>query len=141
MEFVSEFRLAVTRLVRLQRSRYQRDPADLLPFSLGSVLYTLSIFGPATVTRLAELEAVSKPAMTRTVAALEERGLLRRETDGSDRRQALIFLTPEGRSMMVEGHRRADEWFLELFARLDDAEIASIRKAVSAITRLATDER
>ena len=44
---------------------------------------------------LAEIERVSQPSMTRTVAGLVERGLVIRTDDPLDGRQVFISLTPQ----------------------------------------------
>jgi DNA-binding MarR family transcriptional regulator len=136
MEWVSEFRVALARLVRLRRSYYQRNPPPL-PSSRDTVLYALEAFGPATITQLAVLEGVQKPSVTRAIARLEEQGLVRREIDESDRRQSLIHITRDGRIRMEAAHRVADEWYIQQLTRLSAKDVDAIRLAVPAIGLLA----
>ena len=61
-----------------------------------------------TPRELAEIERVSPPSMTRTVAALVERGLVTRQDDPLDGRQVFISLTTEGASLLRETRRQHD---------------------------------
>ena len=45
---------------------------------------------------LAACERVQPPSMTKVLASLEERGLVRRDAHPSDRRQAIIAITDAG---------------------------------------------
>ncbi len=47
---------------------------------------------PRTPGELADIERVSAPSMTRTVAALVQRGLVERTADPSDGRQVILSL-------------------------------------------------
>jgi DNA-binding MarR family transcriptional regulator len=91
------------------------------------------------VTRLAAVEGVRKPPMSRALASLEQQGLVRREADGSDGRQALIHLTPLGEETLTATCHLVDDWYKKRFTRLDDTDIAAIQQAVSAINRLTTE--
>jgi DNA-binding MarR family transcriptional regulator len=49
--------------------------------------------GPITISRLADLNQLSRPAMTTVVDRLEKAGYARRRPDTEDRRQVLVELT------------------------------------------------
>ncbi|HKN45484.1 MAG TPA: MarR family transcriptional regulator, partial [Propionibacteriaceae bacterium] len=67
---------AAVRLLRVARAA----DADLdLDGPRASLLSVLVFAGPQSVTKLAELEQVSAPAITKMVSALESAGLARRE--------------------------------------------------------------
>ena len=72
-ELASELRVSVMRLSR--RLRAERLDEGLTPTQL-AVLGTLDRGGLMTLGELAALEKVQPPSMTRTTAALEERGLI-----------------------------------------------------------------
>jgi DNA-binding MarR family transcriptional regulator len=92
-ELAARLRLVLNRLARRLRSQ---TPGDLSP-SLTSALVTIELQGPITLGRLAACERVTPPSVTRMVASLEERGLVRREADPADRRIARVGLTADGR--------------------------------------------
>src|SRR5690348_7813623 len=57
---------------------------------------------PRTPGELAEIEKVSAPSMTRTVAGLVERGLIQRTADPADRRQVILSLTPDATTLLKD---------------------------------------
>ena len=134
LDFLSQLRIDISKIVRLQRAYFQRNRLPLPP-SLASILATIDSFGPSTPTRLAALEGVRLPPISRAIAALEGQGLVRRETDPSDGRQIMIHLTPIGRDSLDEIRDRVAEWMEVRFSGLDENDKAAIRRASSAIHR------
>ena len=112
-------RLATMRLARLLR---QHDGAALSQ-SLLSALATVHRCGPMTLGRLAELERVQPPSMTRIVGHLEEKGLMARVPDETDRRVARVSVTPAGAAYLEEIRSQA----------IQPAQEASQRQALSAM--------
>src|SRR5260370_14588476 len=121
-EFAPRLRLVTMRLARLLR-QHAGTEADLSP-TMASTLATISRCGPVTLGRLAELEAVQPPSMTRIVARLEERQLVRREVDQRDRRIARVSLTPAAEALLSELRTRRNEYLSGLLTRLSPAELA-----------------
>jgi DNA-binding MarR family transcriptional regulator len=66
------------------------------------VLDMLEWNGPTTPSRLAELNDLSRPAMTTVVDRLEKAGYARRAVDPSDRRSVLVEITPLARKRAME---------------------------------------
>jgi DNA-binding MarR family transcriptional regulator len=62
-----------------------------------SALERLDRAGSATSSRLARAEQISPQAMGVTLSALEQRGLVERQPDPADGRQAVMSLTEAGR--------------------------------------------
>ena len=75
-----------------RRLRVERDGNDLT-FNQLAALGTLRRRGPLPVGDLAAHENVKPPSMTRTVAALEEAGLVTRRPSATDGRQVVVELT------------------------------------------------
>src|SRR6476661_3754162 len=73
---------------------------------------------PRTPGELAEIEKVSAPSMTRTVAGLVERGLIARTDDPADRRQVILTLTPEAVTLLRDIRRKRDAWMSVRVGRL-----------------------
>ena len=73
-----------------------------------SLLSVLVFAGPQPVTKLAELEQVSSPAMTKMVSALESAGLAQRERTETDRRVVLVSATPAGKRLLEQGKVSAE---------------------------------
>jgi DNA-binding MarR family transcriptional regulator len=96
-----------------------------------SLLAVLVFGGPATMSSLARAEQVSRPAITRTVGALEEAGLVRREEVPADRRQSLVSATAAGRRVLEAGRRARIE---RLAAVLDDVRPEQLGELDRAFT-------
>ena len=80
-----------------RRLKHQRVDESLSPTEM-SVLGTLARCGSATPGELARKEHVQPPSMTRIVALLEAKGLVRLEPHPEDRRQKVVTPDRAGRS-------------------------------------------
>lgn len=131
---VSQLRSSTMRLAR--RLRHQRIEESLSPTEMG-VLGTLARCGRATPGELARREHVQPPSMTRIIAMLEEKGLVRREPHPDDRRQVVVSSTEQAEEILAESRRRRNAWLAELAAGLTDEEWALVRAAAPALYKLA----
>ena len=136
-EVAARLRLVLNRLARRLRSQ---AAGDLSP-SLVSALVSIECHGPITLGQLAAHELVKPPSVTRLVAALEERGLVRRETDAADRRIARVSLTGEGRRTLRRTRTRKTAYLAKQLRRLDAAQLAVLVDALPVLERLLEEER
>ncbi len=83
-------------------SSVRLDVPDLSARQMGLLLSVYLTPPPHTVRGLAEVLAVSKPAITRAVNRLSELGLVRRKTDAADRRSVFIQRTVKGSVFLRE---------------------------------------
>jgi len=90
-----------------------------------------------TPRELAEIECVSPPSMTRTVATLVERGLVARRDDPLDGRQVFISLTAQGLLTLKETRRKRDAWMATRLKGISAQERDVLVKATAILTRLA----
>jgi len=90
-----------------------------------------------TPRELAGIERVSPPSMTRTVAALVERGLVIRQDDPLDGRQVFISLTPQGLSLLKETRRKRDAWMASRLKGISAYEREVLAKASVILNRVA----
>lgn len=84
--------------------------------------------GPSTMSELARHKAVSLPTMSKSVDMLVRRGWVERCVDEIDRRQTLVRLTEDGRQVLRECRRQAEDTVEQRLAGLDERE----RDAVAA---------
>jgi DNA-binding MarR family transcriptional regulator len=131
---ISQLRSSTMRLAR--RLRHQRVEESLSPTEMG-VLGTLARCGQATPGELARREHVQPPSMTRIVAMLEEKGLVRREPHPEDRRQVVVSSTDEAEAILAESRRRRNAWLAELAEGLSEEEWAVLREAAPVLYKLA----
>lgn len=126
-------RMAVMRLAR--RMRQQRSDRSLSMTQL-SALASLDRHGPLTPGQLAEHEMVQPPSMTRVLAGLEERGLVRSAPHPADRRQKLVRVTPAAHAMLVADRQARDAWLVRRMATLTESEVAALRAATPVLEKL-----
>ena len=79
-ELAGEIKLLVGRLARRLR---QEGTAGLTPSQL-SALASVERLGPLQLGGLARVESVAPPTLTRSIAGLEEQGLVQRHADPDD---------------------------------------------------------
>jgi len=103
-----------------------------LPFSRIRILKRLSR-RPMTVKQVAHAAAMDAPATTVAVNDLEDRGLVVRETDPTNRRCKVVSLTDAGREM-VQQIDTIDDPAPNVLGELDNAELKQLR---SILTKLA----
>jgi DNA-binding MarR family transcriptional regulator len=101
-----------------------------------STLATLELTGPRRITDLAASEGVTQPSMTALVTALERSGQVKRRSDPSDRRVALVTLTPDGVAYIRKRRQAGVEDFVHLISDLPVDETDALTKAVGALAHL-----
>jgi len=129
-----ELRIAIMRLAR--RMRLERADEDVTDGQL-SVLFVLTKHGAQTLGALSEHERVTPPSMNRTVNALENNGLIVRESSPDDGRKVLITLTDRARALVAETQRRRVAWFSRQLASLSAAERGALDTAAPILRTLA----
>ena len=105
-----------------------------LPFSRIRILKRLSRQS-MSVKELAHAATIDAPAATVAVNDLEDRGLVVREIDPSNRRCKIVSLTEAGRDMVRMIDEIADP-APDALASLDDAELRSLRAILARLQSL-----
>jgi DNA-binding MarR family transcriptional regulator len=126
--------------MRLHR-RLRVEARDELSPTLVSALVSIERHGPLTLGRLAELERVTPPSITRVVAKLERSGLVTREVDASDRRVSRVGITPEGTGLLQRSRRRKAAYLAQRLDTLAPSDLAAVRDALPILERLLEDHR
>lgn len=136
-ELVSRLRLAVMRLARRLR---QQAESGISPSMLSAVA-TIANCGPLTLGRLAEIERVQPPTVTRVVARLEEEGLVAREPDAHDKRVSRMSATPEGKRLIERARNRKNAYLAKQLRKLSPDEIVALTSVVGSLERLLEDRK
>ena len=131
-------RISVSRLAR--RLRVERLMPELAEPALSdtqlAALATLERHGAMSPGDLAEHEKVQPPSMTRVIAALVDWKLVTRAPHPTDRRQVILTVTPEGRSLVQKVRRRKEAWLARKLAELSPQERAILREAAPILEKL-----
>jgi DNA-binding MarR family transcriptional regulator len=131
-------RISVSRLAR--RLRVERLMPELAEPALSdtqlAALATLERHGAMSPGDLAEHEKVQPPSMTRVIAALVDWKLVTRAPHPTDRRQVILTVTPEGRSLVQKVRRRKEAWLARRLAELSPQERAILREAAPILEKL-----
>jgi DNA-binding MarR family transcriptional regulator len=86
---------------------------------------------------LASCERVQPPSMTKVLANLEERGLVRRDISPSDRRQAIIAITDAGVELLDSERRSRDAWLSKRLNSLTSEERTLLHRVIPILDKLA----
>jgi DNA-binding MarR family transcriptional regulator len=107
-----------------------------LSHGLLSAMGVIAKRGPLRLSDLAQLEGVSAPSMTRTVAELEARGYVVRNPDPMDGRAVLITAADAGAAAILDARTTRAQLVAELLATVDKTDAAAIASALPALERL-----
>ena len=126
---------------RLNRpSGKKRSPGPDLTLSQARTVWLLHAHDSHTMSELARRSAVSRPAATSNVDALQKLGMIERFADPSDRRVVLVRLSGKGRKWVQEHKKRHREDMTLLLSKLsarERAELAdSLEKTYSILSRI-----
>jgi DNA-binding MarR family transcriptional regulator len=133
-QLASLLRDAITRLNR--RVRQARPVGDLTVTQI-SALTSLSLGGALTPRELADAERVQPPTMTKIVAKLEDRGLVRRTPHPTDGRQVVLAPTEEGKAVLSQHERARDEWLARRLVELSPEERDTLLRAAEILRKVA----
>lgn len=122
-ELVSRLRLTAMRLSR----RLRRESGDDITPSQLAVLATVDRYGPLTLGGIAEVEGVQPPTVTRIVAWLEEKDLVRLAPSDEDKRAKVVTIAAKGTKRLDRIRSNRNAW---LACRLDELTAAE-RKALA----------
>ena len=98
-----------------------------------SALSVLVFGGPVPLTRLAAIEQVSPPAITKTVTALEKAGLATRTRSEVDRRVVHVAATDAGKALLHAGRAARVRVVADLIAELPAADLDILGRAADLI--------
>jgi DNA-binding MarR family transcriptional regulator len=119
--------------VRLLRRVRTADSGMDLDGPRASLLSVVVFAGPQPVSRLAEIEQISPPAVTKTVTALEAAGLVVRERSTEDRRVVRVAATAAGRRLLEQGRAARVRMISQLLDGATADELATLRRAAGII--------
>lgn len=102
--------LALGRRLRAERPTGGVTLAEL------SILAALRRLGPVSAKRLSDEERLQPQSLTRLIASLEREDLILRSRSQHDRREILITLSEQGRSVLMDDLRARRAWLEKAMA-------------------------
>jgi DNA-binding MarR family transcriptional regulator len=131
-------RISVSRLARrLRVERLGLGGAETVLSDIQlAALAALERHDSMTPGELAEHEKVQPPSMTRVLAVLEERGLVRRQPHATDRRQVVLTVTDDGRNLVQRVRRRREAWLAQRLQELTPDERQILRAAAPILEKI-----
>jgi DNA-binding MarR family transcriptional regulator len=127
-ELLSHPPAAVMRVMR-------RRPGGAISLVHLHVLIVLDREGVQSMARLAEWLDVSRSSATGIVDRMEERGLVARQRDSSDRRVVRVVITDGGRGVLAALDEDRRKMIGELLDELSDDELEGFLRGVRAMRR------
>lgn len=116
--------------------RFHRRDGKRAEMTMASraVLQHLSLTGPLTIGETARHLDRAQSVVSDIVTQLEGKGLLEREPDPSDRRRTLVWLTPEGMTLLArDRHVLSTELLTQAMATLTVEQRAELLDAVRTL--------
>jgi DNA-binding MarR family transcriptional regulator len=125
---------AMAAVVFDNRDKWRRDVVGTtgMPFSRVRVLRRLAKRS-MTAKEIAEAATMDAPATTVAVNDLEDRGLVVRETDPTNRRCKLVSITDEGRKVVASIDEVSDP-APSPFAALGEVELSTLKTILAKLT-------
>ena len=102
-------------------------------------IQVLGMYGKSTINEVVDRVAMDQGGTSRAIARMEDRGLLARESDATDRRRSLVELTKQG----IKLHREIAQFALErekhLLRRLSTSDCVKLKKILTILIQEADD--
>jgi len=92
--------------------------------------------GLDSVSALAEVKNISRPAISQSVDLLVTRGLLARTTNPQDRRHIRLDLTAEGNALLDAVFGDTRQWMMETIAPLSNDEIRALTRSMESLKKI-----
>ncbi|GHF40693.1 homoprotocatechuate degradation operon regulator, HpaR [Seohaeicola zhoushanensis] len=100
------------------------------------VLRVLEEGGPMEPTRIAEQSCLLLPSLTRILQKLDEKKLIQRKTDKTDRRRQIVRITPRGSRLIEENLDKNLAFLEEVRTRLGPERFDTLLDLLTALNQL-----
>lgn len=119
-------------LKRGLRQRFREAGFDITPYQW-VILYRLWEREGRNQSELAEVSLKDRATVTRILDVMEQRGLVVRKTDSSDRRTYNVFLTPLGKKLKTQLPRIVAAYLEEFTQGIDPQELAIAQRVLRQV--------
>jgi DNA-binding MarR family transcriptional regulator len=115
------------------RRHIARDAMAELGSQGFTALAVVQIHGPLRVSEIAERLGVDMSVASRQIASLTAEGYVERREDASDRRAQLLAITPAGRRVLRESHRRMVSAFSQVLEGWNDEDVDALSRGLERL--------
>lgn len=135
-EVIEKFWESIPPAWRETRSTIRRVAVEQFSMTVGQFQVLRRIRnGIDTVSALAEANRTTRPAVSKAVDVLVNKGLVSRLPDERDRRHIHLTLTPEGQRLLEAVYAQAESWLRDKFQSLSPDELAALRQALPILQK------
>jgi DNA-binding MarR family transcriptional regulator len=92
--------------------------------------------GCCSVSELAEIKHISRPAISQAVDMLVDKGLIDRQQETDDRRYVRLGLTQRGNDILTAVFKENRSWMMEKLAPLSSEELTGIILSLDTLKRV-----
>jgi DNA-binding MarR family transcriptional regulator len=89
--------------------------------------------GIVSISELADVKGISRPAISQAVDLLVDKGLIARQQDKDDRRYVRLALTPSGDELLNKIFQQNRAWMSQKFSSLDPGDLVKIAAALEIL--------
>ena len=135
LEFASELRTAITRLIKKLR---KESPTGLqLSLTERSTMALLQQHKALLPSELAAMEMITNQSMSQVLNHLSELGYIVRVPSETDKRKVNISLCELGESTLLQFRHERDEWLLKAITQAcTPEEQAVLKQAIAPLTKI-----
>ncbi len=125
----------VTRLARIMEERLEKQLAEHgITRLMWCVLRGVGMEEVGTPSGLAQYMSIARPAISRLLKTMEEKGLLERVNTSDDKRYTEIVLTELGEQKMADCHVLVRELNTHFSSKLDDQQYQQFMETIDQLT-------
>jgi DNA-binding MarR family transcriptional regulator len=139
-ESAARLRFAIVRTARRLRQEAAGAGAELSP-TAASTLATVERHGPLTPSKLAEIERIKRPTVTRTLRVLAEAGLVDRAPDPVDGRSSLVSVNGAGRERLRRLRGRKNAYLARRMRDLPESDVVTLERAAEILEGILEEPR
>lgn len=92
------------------------------------------------VSELAKSIHTTMPGVSRMLSSLEDKGIIERRIDSSDRRNTLVFITKDGADKIKGYKQRLDAYLDIVFERFGEENVVKLIELITLITEISEEE-
>jgi MarR family transcriptional regulator, organic hydroperoxide resistance regulator len=107
-----------------------------ITMSMGFVLLNINSEGGTPATKIAPLMGLEARSLTRLLKTMEEKGLIYREPDASDKRLVRIVLTKEGKRKKEKSREVVLRFNEAIREKIDDSQLSNFFSVLQNINKI-----